>query len=310
MTSLFADDLPKMKQAAQEGLQIARGSQESWWVGRFLFWLGQAAVLQHDYTEARQLGAESQEIAEASGDLWLRGCVSSVVLGEVAYAQGEYADAQRFHQQGLSVFEELGMPWGIARSNFNLGKVALSLNQYKEAKNYYRQSLKYISEIGQTWETIQILLGIATVQEWLGKKVQAVELLTLISQHPATSKTIWEQTSRRLTTLEADFPPEVYAAARERGKALKLEAVIADFLDEVKVSNPRPAANQLPPDSLSERELEVLRLIADGLSNAEIAQKLFLSVGTVKVHTHNIFGKLGANSRTQAVVQAQKRSLL
>jgi LuxR family maltose regulon positive regulatory protein len=54
----------------------------------------------------------------------------------------------------------------------------------------------------------------------------------------------------------------------------------------------------------------VLRLVADGLSNAEIAQKLYLTVGTVKVHTRNIYGKLGVNSRTQAVAQAQKLSLV
>jgi LuxR family transcriptional regulator, maltose regulon positive regulatory protein len=63
-------------------------------------------------------------------------------------------------------------------------------------------------------------------------------------------------------------------------------------------------------ESLTLRELEILRLVADGLSNAEIAQKLFLAVGTVKVHTHNIYGKLGASSRTQAVALAQKLSLL
>ena len=46
---------------------------------------------------------------------------------------------------------------------------------------------------------------------------------------------------------------------------------------------------------MSERELEVLGLVAEGLSNSEIADKLFISVGTVKTHVHNIFGKLGAD---------------
>jgi LuxR family maltose regulon positive regulatory protein len=56
--------------------------------------------------------------------------------------------------------------------------------------------------------------------------------------------------------------------------------------------------------------MEVLRLISDGLSNAEIAQKLFLTVGTVKVHTRNIYGKLSVSSRTQAIAQAQKLNVL
>ena len=61
---------------------------------------------------------------------------------------------------------------------------------------------------------------------------------------------------------------------------------------------------------LTRRELEVLELIAEGLSNREIAERLSLSVGTVKVHTRNIYGKLDVNSRTQAVAQAAKLDLL
>ncbi len=63
-------------------------------------------------------------------------------------------------------------------------------------------------------------------------------------------------------------------------------------------------------EPLSDRELEILHLIEQGLSNSEIAAKLVLSTGTVKVHTHNIFSKLGVNSRTQAVNKARALGLL
>ena len=53
-------------------------------------------------------------------------------------------------------------------------------------------------------------------------------------------------------------------------------------------------------EPLSEREIEVLRLVARGLTNKDIAQTLFLSVQTVKTHLHHIFGKLGVRSRTEA----------
>ncbi|HEX2911084.1 MAG TPA: LuxR C-terminal-related transcriptional regulator [Chloroflexia bacterium] len=63
-------------------------------------------------------------------------------------------------------------------------------------------------------------------------------------------------------------------------------------------------------EPLTERELEVLRLIASGQSNAEIAQSLVIALSTVKTHTNSIFGKLGAVSRTQAVSRARDLQLL
>lgn len=65
-----------------------------------------------------------------------------------------------------------------------------------------------------------------------------------------------------------------------------------------------------PSETLSEREVEVLRLVADGLSNPEIAERLFLSVGTVKRHVHNIFGKLEAANRVEAIARARAQGVL
>jgi LuxR family maltose regulon positive regulatory protein len=74
--------------------------------------------------------------------------------------------------------------------------------------------------------------------------------------------------------------------------------------------------SQVPPgvppllDPLTERELEVLRLLAEGASNAAIAARLVVTVGTVKKHVHNVCSKLGAQNRTQAVARARALHLL
>jgi two-component system, NarL family, response regulator LiaR len=62
--------------------------------------------------------------------------------------------------------------------------------------------------------------------------------------------------------------------------------------------------------ALTERELEVLQLIVDGHSNASIADKLFITVGTVKTHVRNILNKLCADDRTQAAVRALRSGLV
>jgi LuxR family maltose regulon positive regulatory protein len=63
-------------------------------------------------------------------------------------------------------------------------------------------------------------------------------------------------------------------------------------------------------EPLSERELEVIQHLAEGLTNREIADRLYLSLNTVKVHTSNIYGKLGVHKRTQAVTRARALGVL
>jgi ATP/maltotriose-dependent transcriptional regulator MalT len=74
-------------------------------------------------------------------------------------------------------------------------------------------------------------------------------------------------------------------------------------------ASPRLGAQQLD-DPLSERELEVLRLLASGRTNAEVARHLFVALGTVKSHTGNIYRKLGARNRAEALAHARKLQLL
>ena len=68
--------------------------------------------------------------------------------------------------------------------------------------------------------------------------------------------------------------------------------------------------NEVTKLNLSKRELEVLQLMAEGLSNDEVAQRLFLSLSTIKTHSRNLFDKLGVARRTQAIDKAKKLSII
>ncbi|MEB8342255.1 response regulator transcription factor [Streptomyces endophyticus] len=103
--------------------------------------------------------------------------------------------------------------------------------------------------------------------------------------------------------LLKDAPPEELAAAvrtAASGRSALAPAVADRLMDRMRA----------PAEALSRRELEVLRHVRDGLSNAEIARELFLSRATVKSHLVHIYAKLGVDSRTSAVARATRDGLL
>ena len=92
------------------------------------------------------------------------------------------------------------------------------------------------------------------------------------------------------------------------GQSLISPSMAIKLLDEFKQMS-RTDRSTVPTPRLTERELEVLRLVAQGLSNREISARLFLSVITIKGHNRNIFRKLGVRRRTEAVARARELGL-
>jgi DNA-binding NarL/FixJ family response regulator len=111
--------------------------------------------------------------------------------------------------------------------------------------------------------------------------------------------------------LKTAPPEDLLTAVRvvARGEALLSPSVTRRVIQEVTRHQRRPVP---PPDldRLTQRELEVLRLVAEGLSNAEIAARLYLSEATVKTHTSNVLAKLGLRDRVQAVIYAYRYGLV
>ena len=113
--------------------------------------------------------------------------------------------------------------------------------------------------------------------------------------------------------LLKDAPSEKLAEAirvAARGETFLQPSVAAKVVAEFARLSRKPTVSASLIEQLSERELEILCLIAQGHSNREIADKLFLAEGTVKNHVTNILGKLDARDRTQAALKAKDRGLI
>lgn len=156
------------------------------------------------------------------------------------------------------------------------------------------------------------LNGILATQQILKEHPQTgIIMLTMLEDDASVFSAM--RAGARGYLLKGADPNEVLSVIRAvvDGQALFGPAIAARVLGYFKELRTSPNSNQTitPFPELSDRELEVLRLISQGLNNQEIAQKLFLSPKTVRNHITNIFSKLQVADRAQAIVRAREAGL-
>jgi DNA-binding CsgD family transcriptional regulator/tetratricopeptide (TPR) repeat protein len=242
--------------------------------------------------------------------------LSLAVLSFGVSLGGDYAQARALCEQAGASYRgdtSIWIDWGMA-----LAICATGDNQ--ETDHSLRIILHEASDNLRSTTFQRLCLPLAAILSARADQPErAVELLGLAYAGPPGLTgwlEKWPLLNEVRLQLEVKLGKEAFKATWERGQAMSLEAVVKTLLDSSPSAEnePRrasaPAANRALTEPLSVRELEVLRLVAEGLSNAEIAAKLVIAVATVKVHARTIYGKLGVNSRTQAIAQAQNLRLL
>jgi ATP/maltotriose-dependent transcriptional regulator MalT len=142
-----------------------------------------------------------------------------------------------------------------------------------------------------------------------GELTRGVELMALALDHPASHADTKNAAADALAGIEPQLPETAFKASLQKGKSLDLEQTAGELIASLE-AGPSAPGDQPLVEPLTERELEVLGLVAAGQSNREIAQELVIALGTVKTHVHNICGKLNAPNRVKAAARARELGLL
>jgi predicted ATPase/DNA-binding CsgD family transcriptional regulator len=311
VSSGFLHDLVAAKSFAEHAIEIARQTDDRWLLARSLFNMVYCSVQIGDLQEARRLGTECLDLAQQCGDLWLRSLTLQFGQAGIAILLGEYSDAKRCLEQCLQLLAAIGTVGSMAEAHWELGYVLVCLKDYPGAAYQFHQSLKVLVDHGgyTVWQ-IEILPYIAELRAAQNNTAGAIELLALALHGPESAPRKRDIAEDILLRLQAQVAPSIFAAAQERGRKLELRTVIQQLMVELSKS-----AQAVLPKSpliypLTERELEILHLIAGGFSNREIADQLVLAESTVKWYNNQIFSKLDAANRTQAVAHARTLGLL
>jgi DNA-binding CsgD family transcriptional regulator len=294
-----AGDLAPALHLAEEALAAYRRLDDKAGVGRSLETLGRVLWVEGDYAQA---GARLHESRAVGRRLGARGVVASASqgLGWVALADGDLGDAKALLDESLAEFRALGDRWWTLRGICGLGHVAARQGAHAAARLQFEQGLEIARELGDPMLEAACLEGLAGAHspDLAARLLAAAESLRerAGAAWPAFVQADSERCADRARGALGD---ERFAAEWSRGRAMTAAEILRD------VSARAPA----DPAGLTLREEEVLRLVSAGLTDAQVAEQLVLSVRTVNSHLRSIYRKLGVRSRTAATGYALRQGL-
>ncbi|MFN8513610.1 MAG: tetratricopeptide repeat protein [Chloroflexia bacterium] len=299
----------------RESLALSQAQGELVTAAWTLGGLGGTALHRGDYEEADRLYAQSLDLFRATATT--RGIAWTLNnLGAVARRRGDYGRAAMLLGESLTRQRELGDRNGAATALNELGLLAQGRSQYERAAAYHLESLALRREIGDKPGLAACLEGLAQVAMAQGQVERAARLLGAATATRAQVGLGLPPGDRadheRLVAAARTRLDEVsFAAAWAAGETLPLSTVVAPgaaaTVPVVQAGVTSEVAEAV--DELTPREIEVLRLVTHGLTNAQVAARLSVSTLTVNAHLRSIYGKLGVTSRAAATRYAIERKL-
>jgi DNA-binding CsgD family transcriptional regulator len=301
--------LAALELAEREGFGLIRGVT--------LHMLALLAFVAGDLEAATDFAERALRLLrELDGGPWL-----AYALNDIGFEFSRAGDPERGQpliEEGLALSHAVGNRYGAGIMLTDLGVLAHDVGDLSQAAERFREGLTLLADIGDTWYLASPLSGLASVAALTGTAEQAARLLGAVDELRQRSgalvfPTEGQRSERAAAQARADLGEKGFDQAYAAGRALPLSQAIAEALETAPTA---PAMNEAATSregsrfGLTARELDVLRLLATGRSNAEIAEALFIGRGTAKIHVSNILAKLGAHTRTEAADLARRHQLV
>ncbi|HSH83478.1 MAG TPA: tetratricopeptide repeat protein, partial [Herpetosiphonaceae bacterium] len=303
----------------EESLSLRREQGDTRGIAVELNSLGVVALDRGDYQRARALIEESLVLKRDLGDR--RGMANSLNnLGIVASAQGDHRRAQAMYEESLQLCRELNDGYACAVRSANLGALALDQGDVERASVLFPEATTLFRAAGDMEGIVMCLEGFAGIA-WLRGQAELASRLAGAAEAASEALGVPPVPIERArndalrAALHSVLGKEAFAASWAEGQALKLEQAITCALsptvpavlpDAVR----RDASAKEQATALTRREREIAELIAQGLTNRQIAHQLVLSERTVDTHATNIMRKLGLRTRAQVAGWAAQQGIL
>jgi predicted ATPase/DNA-binding CsgD family transcriptional regulator len=289
----------------EEGLALFREVEHKKGIAHIISQLAQTLFIsQGDQARVRSLLEECLVLSREVG--FKEGLAASYSLsGELALSRGDVVTARSLAEEGVVLYKEIGHRHGSTESLAVLGKVVAAQGDYAAARTLYEESLAIADELGEKWVIAACLLG-------LGEVVAAQRQLAWAAQIWGAAEAIREAVGipirpvdladyeRSLSAARVHLGERAFAVAWAQGRAMTPQQALAAQGQKPTPSSSTTASPPSYPAGLTAREVEVLRLLAGGLTDVQVAEKLVLSPRTVHAHVSSIYNKLGVTSRSAA----------